>query len=164
MNIILYNIWSHRWSEREKSRRQTSSSGSGVTGRSRTSSGRSWPTGSSTAPRRLALSGTGLEFSTYFSQFCDLDCWLIVNMSRFRALGRLEGKFDETMVEYYLAFMAMCKRVAGLPLSEEEGKIDVSWLQTRLFQCFPRETFVLVIFEDITFSILIFWLWLHDTK
>ena len=74
-------------------------------------------------------------------------------MSRFRALGRLEGKFDETMVEYYLAFMAMCKRVANLPLSEEEGKIDVSWLQTRLFQCFPRETFVLVIARNHTVAL-----------
>ena len=74
-------------------------------------------------------------------------------MYRFRALGRLEGKFDETMVEYYLAFMAMCKRVANLPLSEEEGKIDVSWLQTRLFQCFPRETFVLVIARNHTVAL-----------
>ena len=41
---------------------------------------------------------------------------------RFRALGRLESKFDETLIEYYLAFMAMCKRVAGMELSEEEGK------------------------------------------
>ena len=55
---------------------------------------------------------------------------------RFRALGRLESKFDETMVEYYLAFMAMCKRVAGLPLSEEEGRIDVSWLQNESFSMF----------------------------
>ena len=55
---------------------------------------------------------------------------------RFRALGRLESKFDETMVEYYLAFMAMCKRIAGLPLSEEEGRIDVSWLQNESFSMF----------------------------
>ena len=41
---------------------------------------------------------------------------------RFRALGRLESKYDDTMLEYYLAFMAMCKRVAGLDLSEEEGR------------------------------------------
>ena len=58
------------------------------------------------------------------------------SLFRFRALGRLESKFDETMVEYYLAFMAMCKRVAGLPLSEEEGRIDVSWLQNESFSMF----------------------------
>ena len=41
---------------------------------------------------------------------------------RFRLLGRLETKYEDTMTEYYLAFTSMCKRVAGLPLTEEEGK------------------------------------------
>ena len=41
---------------------------------------------------------------------------------RFRVLGRLESKYDETLMDYYVAFIAMCKRAAGLDLSEEEGK------------------------------------------
>merc|ERR1712013_248 len=53
----------------------------------------------------------GIEYSPKDSRFV----W-----DRFRALGRLESKFDETLIEYYLAFMAMCKRVAGMELSEEE--------------------------------------------
>ena len=43
---------------------------------------------------------------------------------RFRVLGRLESKYDETLMDYYVAFIAMCKRAAGLDLSEEEGKTD----------------------------------------
>ena len=39
-------------------------------------------------------------------------------------LGRLESKYDETLMDYYVAFIAMCKRAAGLDLSEEEGKRD----------------------------------------
>ena len=65
-----------------------------------------------------------------------LIAWNSPFLLRFRALGRLESKYDETMVEYYLAFMAMCKRVAGLPLSEEEGRLDVSWLQNASFSMF----------------------------
>ena len=41
---------------------------------------------------------------------------------RFRVLGRLESKYDETLMDYYVAFIAMCKRAAGMDLSEEEGK------------------------------------------
>ena len=37
-------------------------------------------------------------------------------------LGRLESKYDETLMDYYVAFIAMCKRAAGLDLSEEEGR------------------------------------------
>lgn len=54
---------------------------------------------------------------------------------RFRALGRLENKHDETLVEYYLAFMAMCKRVAGLPLSEEEGKKHLAGFISYALSC-----------------------------
>jgi chromodomain-helicase-DNA-binding protein 7 len=42
--------------------------------------------------------------------------------SRFRAISRLDKKFDETMTEYFKAFYAMCKRVCGLKLTEEEGE------------------------------------------
>ena len=48
-------------------------------------------------------------------------------------LGRLESKYDETLLDYYVAFIAMCKRVAGLELSEEEGK--KSSLRLHLLVC-----------------------------
>jgi hypothetical protein len=41
-------------------------------------------------------------------------------------LGRLENKYEDTVSEYYIAFMSMCKKVAGLPLSEEEGRKDIT--------------------------------------
>jgi hypothetical protein len=42
--------------------------------------------------------------------------------TRFRAISRLDKKFDDTMTEYYKAFSAMCKRICGLKLTEEEGE------------------------------------------
>merc|ERR1719412_1166046 len=45
---------------------------------------------------------------------------------RFRALGRLDNKYDETLLDYYVAFIAMCKRVAGMELSEEEELVSGS--------------------------------------
>ena len=47
---------------------------------------------------------------------------LICGLCRFRLLGRLESKYEDTMTEYYLAFISMCKKVAGIRLSEEEGR------------------------------------------
>ncbi|KAK8737028.1 hypothetical protein OTU49_004766 [Cherax quadricarinatus] len=41
--------------------------------------------------------------------------------SKFRTLSRLEKKYDETLTEYFRAFMAMCKRQCGIRLSEEEN-------------------------------------------
>lgn len=37
-------------------------------------------------------------------------------------LSRLEKKYDETLTEYFRAFMAMCKRQCGIRLSEEENE------------------------------------------
>ncbi|XP_071513861.1 uncharacterized protein [Panulirus ornatus] len=42
--------------------------------------------------------------------------------SKFRTLSRLEKKYDETLTEYFRAFMAMCKRQCGIRLSEEENE------------------------------------------
>lgn len=42
---------------------------------------------------------------------------------KFRSISKLEKKFDETMTEYYRAFIALCKKVCGLKLTEDEGKI-----------------------------------------
>ncbi|ODM96298.1 Chromodomain-helicase-DNA-binding protein 8, partial [Orchesella cincta] len=40
--------------------------------------------------------------------------------NKFRAISRLDKKFDDTLTEYFRAFYAMCKRVCGKKLSEEE--------------------------------------------
>ena len=37
-------------------------------------------------------------------------------------MARLDNKYDETMMDYYVAFIAMCKRASGLELTEEEGR------------------------------------------
>lgn len=39
---------------------------------------------------------------------------------RFKALARLEKKYDETMNEFYMAFMAACKKAVKEPLDDEE--------------------------------------------
>ena len=41
--------------------------------------------------------------------------------SKFRAISKLDKKFDETMTEYYRAFTVMCKRVCGIKPTLEEG-------------------------------------------
>ena len=48
-------------------------------------------------------------------------------LCRFRALGRLETKYDDTMMDYYVAFIAMCKRASGIELTEEEGKSPLAF-------------------------------------
>merc|ERR1711970_1559258 len=41
---------------------------------------------------------------------------------KFRQLSRLDKKYDETLTEYFRAFMAMCKWQCGIRLSEEENQ------------------------------------------
>ena len=61
---------------------------------------------------------------------------------RFRVLGRLESKYDETLMDYYVAFIAMCKRAAGLDLSEEEGRNRLVLGLVQPFQSFWMLTFL----------------------
>lgn len=42
--------------------------------------------------------------------------------SRFRRLARLDKKNDERLTQYYLDFMAMCRRVCGQATEEDAGK------------------------------------------
>ncbi len=42
---------------------------------------------------------------------------------RFRQLARLDKKNDDVLTEYFVSFIAMCKRRAGRKLSSEEGEI-----------------------------------------
>ena len=43
--------------------------------------------------------------------------------TRFRHLSNLERKTDEALTEYLRGFLAMCKRVTGHKLTDEEGKM-----------------------------------------
>ncbi len=45
---------------------------------------------------------------------------------RFRQLARLEKKYDDALTEYFVAFVAMCKRRAGRKLSAEEELLQAS--------------------------------------
>jgi len=42
--------------------------------------------------------------------------------TRFRAVSRLDKKYDDALTRYYKTFYAMCKRACGLKLTEEEGE------------------------------------------
>jgi hypothetical protein len=44
---------------------------------------------------------------------------------RFKALARLDKKFDDTMTEYFHAFIAACKKATGQSLTEDEGKFFI---------------------------------------
>lgn len=41
--------------------------------------------------------------------------------TKFRQISKLDKKYDETLSEYFRAFMAMCKRQCGIRLSEGEN-------------------------------------------
>ena len=45
---------------------------------------------------------------------------------RFKALARLEKKYDETLLEFYVAFMATCKKAANVDLNEDEESSSLS--------------------------------------
>ena len=43
---------------------------------------------------------------------------------RFKQLSKLDKKFDETLTEYYLAFVDMCERLTGKKKSSKQGKFN----------------------------------------
>jgi len=53
----------------------------------------------------------GVDFSTSESKF---------SWSRFRQMSRID-KPDDVLTDYYLSFIAMCKKIVGQRLTEEEG-------------------------------------------
>lgn len=44
--------------------------------------------------------------------------------TRFKAMAKLDKKSDETLSDYYKVFIAMCKRQAGVRLTEEEKGLE----------------------------------------
>lgn len=43
---------------------------------------------------------------------------------RFKAMAKLEKKSDDSLSDYYKVFIAMCKRKAGVRLTDEEKEVD----------------------------------------
>lgn len=56
--------------------------------------------------------------SNYFSRVSKTYNW-----TKFKNVARLEKKYDDTLTEYFRSFYAMCKRLCGQPLTEEEGNL-----------------------------------------
>ncbi|CAN5950638.1 unnamed protein product, partial [Sphagnum jensenii] len=72
--------------------------------------------------------------------------------TRFRSHGRLERKLDETLTEYFKAFYAMCKRVTGRRLTEEEENLPISVdpiSEERASRCLARIDLLSKIREEI---------------
>ena len=57
------------------------------------------------------ISNFGVEYNKKLGRY---------DWTRFRAISRLERKYDETLTEYLRAFCAMCKKACGRKLSDEE--------------------------------------------
>lgn len=47
------------------------------------------------------------------------------NWTKFKSVARLEKKYDDTLTEYFRSFYAMCKRLCGQTLTEEEGSQNI---------------------------------------
>ncbi|GCC45807.1 hypothetical protein chiPu_0030264, partial [Chiloscyllium punctatum] len=57
------------------------------------------------------VSTFGVEFDPQSRQY---------QWEQFRSIARLDRKTDDTLTQYLQMFMAMCRRVCGLPLEEGE--------------------------------------------
>jgi len=57
------------------------------------------------------ISNFGVEYNKKLGRY---------DWTRFRAISRLERKYDETLTEYLRAFCAMCKKACGRKLTDEE--------------------------------------------
>lgn len=90
-----------------------------------------------------AISSFGVEYDLQLGRH---------DWNRFRAIGKLDKKLDETLDEYYKAFVVMCKRVTGKPLTldEENCPINVDPItEDRAQRCLIRIEFLSKIREQI---------------
>ncbi|XP_013778295.1 chromodomain-helicase-DNA-binding protein 7-like isoform X3 [Limulus polyphemus] len=74
--------------------------------------------------------------------------------NRFRAVARLDRKFDDTLTEYFKAFYAMCKRVCGRKLTDEEAQLPLivePISEERASRCLQRIDLLNKIREEILF-------------
>ena len=63
------------------------------------------------------VSSFGIEYNKKTDTF---------DWTRFRMYAKLEKKLDETLTEYFKAFYAMCKKVVGRRLTEDEENLPIS--------------------------------------
>lgn len=76
----------------------------------------------------------------------------VFDWNKFRQFSRLEKKHDETLTEYFKAFYAMCKRVTGRRLTEEEENLAISVdpiSEERASRCLARIDLLSKIREEI---------------
>lgn len=90
-----------------------------------------------------AISSFGVEYDPHEKRH---------DWNRFRSIGKLDKKLDETLEEYYKAFIIMCKRVTSRPLTSDEEKcpINVDTItEERASRCLARIEFLNKIREQI---------------
>lgn len=71
--------------------------------------------------------------------------------NKFRSIVKLDKKLDETLEEYYKAFIIMCKRVTSRPLTPDEEKCPLnveSITEERALKCLARIEFLSKIREQ----------------
>jgi len=89
------------------------------------------------------VSSYGVEYDRRTQQF---------DWNKFRTFSRLEKKVDETLTEYFRAFYAMCKRVTGRRLTDEEENLNISVdpiSEERANRCLARIDLLSKIREEI---------------
>lgn len=64
-----------------------------------------------------AISSFGVEYDPELKRH---------DWNKFRTIAKLDKKLDETLEEYYKAFVVMCKKVMSRPLTEDEEKFPIS--------------------------------------
>lgn len=74
--------------------------------------------------------------------------------TRFRMYAKLERKLDDTLTEYYKAFYAMCKKVVGRRLTEDEENLPISVdpvTEERANRCLARIELLYKVRDEILF-------------
>lgn len=72
--------------------------------------------------------------------------------TKFRTFSRLDKKLDDTLTEYFKAFYAMCKRVTGRKLTDEEENLPISVdpiSEERASRCLARIDLLSKVREEI---------------
>lgn len=90
-----------------------------------------------------AISSFGVEYDSDLKRY---------DWNKFRSIGKLDKKLDETLDEYYKAFIIMCKRATSQPLTLDEEKCPVTVdtiTEDRAMKCLARIEFLNKIREQI---------------
>ena len=74
--------------------------------------------------------------------------------ARFRSYAKLDRKLDDTLTEYFKAFYAMCKKVVGRHLTEDEENLPISVdpiTEEKVNRCLARIDLLSKVREEIIF-------------